>query len=109
MSVFLESFPEDAALSLLRRINSALIAYSESSSPATDFMIRSYKRRYGGGDENSRQLLSRGIHLNGSLAAILQNMKREYKSVHMHAFADMFAIPRWQASVLLDLHKERRL
>ena len=96
---------EREATALFRRINNALKHYSDSSNTASRrFVLRSYKKEFGGDDQNSARLLGRGLYHPGSLHAILKNILREYKSAPMrrYALSELLSIPRWQALILLE-------
>jgi hypothetical protein len=109
--LFLDTFGESGGPAVLRRINDTLATYSESRSTSSDFMIRSYRRRYGGSDAVIRKLLARGLRQPDSLGVVVSNIKAEYagKEMQVYALARMFALQRWQAQVILELSQEVQL
>lgn len=107
-ALFLDTFGETGGPAVLRRIQDTLATYSESRSTSSDFMIRSYRRRYGGSDAVIRKLLARGLRQPDCLGVVIQNIKTEYpgKEMQVYAIARLFALQRWQAQVILELSQE---
>lgn len=106
--LFVDTFGETGGPAVLRRIQDSLATYGESRSPSADFMVRSYRRRYGGTDGAIRKLLSRGLRQPDCLGVVVQNIKAEYagKEMQVYALARFFALQRWQAQVILELSNE---
>jgi len=109
-NIFDEAFG-DGAGPILKRIQDSLLTYSESNSSSAEFVIRSYRKRYGRSDVAIRKMLSRGLRQPDSLNAILTNIKTEYGSREMqiYALSKLLALQRWQSQVILELSQEIQL
>ena len=100
--------PPNVARKLVRRIHNAFMSYADFNTPSAKFVIRSYRKAFGGDDAKIRRILSRGLNQPGSLGAVIRNIKAEYGSDEMRIYviANLFALPRWQASILLEQHEK---
>lgn len=107
-NLFLDTFGETGGPAVMRRMQDTLATYSESRSSSADFMIRSYRRRYGGSDAVIRKLLARGLRQPDSLGLVVQNIKAEYpsKEMQIYALSRLFALQRWQSQVIIELSQE---
>jgi len=107
-NLFLDTFGEAGGPAVLRRMQDTLATYSESRSSSADFMIRSYRRRYGGSDAVIRKLLARGLRQPDALGVVVQNIKAEYpsKEMQVYALSRLFALQRWQSQVIIELSQE---
>lgn len=109
-NLFADTFG-DGGSQVLRRIQDSLFTYSESNSTAAEFMVRSYRKRYGGSDTAIRKMMARGLKQPDCMAAILNNIKTEYptKEMQIYAISKLFALQRWQSQVVLELSQETQL
>lgn len=96
---------------LQNQIHSALLSYRDSDEDKAQFIYRSYRRQYGGDDEGQRERLKDGINYPGSLSSVVWNVIEEYPDDPLRIFAlsQLFAIKRWQATILLQLVRENRI
>lgn len=110
-NLMLDTFGESGGPYVMRRIQDSLATYGESRSTSADFMIRSYRKRFGGSEAVIRQLLARGLRQPDSLGAVIASIKEEYpgKEMQVYAIARLFALQRWQAQVILELSSEVQL
>lgn len=105
--IFADTFGDGGA-AILKRIQDALYTYSESNSPSAEFVIRAYKKRYGGNDAAVRKMLARGLKQPDCLNALLTNVRAEYpsKEMQIYALSKLFALKRWQSQVILEVSQE---
>ncbi len=110
-NIFYDTFGDAGGSQVLKRIQDSLYTYSESNSTAADFVIRSYRKRYGGTDGAIRKMLARGLKQPDCVAALVNNIKTEYPSREMqiYALSKIFALQRWQSQVILELSQEVQL
>lgn len=96
--------PPSVARKLAQRIHNAFMSYKDFNTPSAKFVIRSYRKAFGGDEAAIRGMLGRGLSHPGSLSAVIKNVKAEYPSNEMRVYviANLFALPRWQASILLE-------
>ncbi len=96
--------PPNVANALAQRIHNAFMSYADFNTPSAQFIVRSYQKAFGGDEAHARRLLTRGLTQPGSLGAVIRNVKAEYASEEMRIYvlSNLFALPRWQASVLLE-------
>lgn len=104
METLMTVTPPKIASDLSRRVHNAFMSYADFNTPSAKFVIRSYRKAYGGDDAQIRRLLARGLNQPGSLGAVIRNVKTEYGSdaMRVYVIANLFALPRWQASILLE-------
>ncbi|MCE9599159.1 MAG: hypothetical protein K8S54_14445 [Spirochaetia bacterium] len=109
-NIFTDTFG-DGGSAILRRIQDSLYTYSESNTPSAEFIIRAYKKRYGGNDAAVRKMLARGLKQPDCLNAVLTNVRAEYpsKEMQIYALSKLFALKRWQSQVLLEVSQELQL
>ncbi len=102
---FRQTLGGDQAYDLELRLHNALLSYAESDSPSSQFLLRAYKKRYGGNEASLRKRMSRGLNQPGVLGAVISGVKREYDSrpLRIYALSRLFMIPRWQAEMLLTM------
>ncbi|MBE7440178.1 MAG: HEAT repeat domain-containing protein [Spirochaetales bacterium] len=105
------SMPEKTVASLLKQINNAFLAYSNYDDSASQFVRRSFAKFYSISEDEARNYLSRGLTQDRSLHAVLKNVIEEYKTTDMRSYAvsQLFSIPRWQASVLVEYAEKGQL
>ncbi len=108
-STLINSMGEERGRTLYYRINNALQAYSEDSSLIASFLNRSYQRKFNTDEKKSRELIGEGMSRPGSLGAIVDNLRREYKGnkLQIYALASIFNIPRWQSELIIELTEEK--
>lgn len=107
---FDSAFQSDSRL-LQNQIHSALLSYRDSDEDKARFIYRSYRKQFGGDDEGQRERLKDGINYPGSLSSVVWNVIEEYPDDPLRIFAlsQLFAIKRWQATILLQLVRENRI
>ena len=101
--------PGEARL-LTSRINNAILSYAGENSNWTAFLVNAYRKEFSGSEPELRQKLNQGLSFPGSLSAILHHVYEEYPGyeMRMYAVSRLFAIPRWQAAILLDYVQRER-
>ena len=92
---------------ILQKADRSLKRHARKKSEIRDFLVRSYQRHYRKdalSDREVQSLMSIGLEHPGSLKAVLRNIKREYKGLHIqrYALAKIFRILRSEARVLLE-------
>ncbi len=107
---FDSAFQADSRI-LQNQIHSALLSYSDSEEDKAQFIYRSYRKQFGGDDEGQRERLQDGINYPGSLSSVVWNVIEEYPDDPLRIFAlsQLFAIKRWQATILLQLVRENQI
>lgn len=110
-TVLEETMPEADASGVRNRVNNALLAYADAKTSTADFILRAYEKEFGTDGQGGREALRRGIAYPGSLSAVVRNVLDEYDNdaMRIYAIANMFGLPRWQASVILDLVRSGRI
>ncbi|MBX7058948.1 MAG: hypothetical protein K1X75_12850 [Leptospirales bacterium] len=101
----------DNAAGVAQQIHNALLAYRDSREPKSEFVVRAYRKHFEGDDQQQRERLAQGLNFPGSLTVIVWNVIDEYATdpLRAYALAEMFAIKRWQAAILLDLVRRSRI
>ena len=103
-----ENLGSDSARGLMGQMHKAFRSYAESETESSQFFRRSYMRYFGVDEQKALELMGKGINVPGSLNAILKNVKKEYgsESMQVYALSRFFAIPRWQAQVLIQVYSQ---
>ncbi len=106
--VMSENLGSDSARGLMGQMHNAFRSYAESETESSQFFRRSYMRYFGVDEQKALELMGKGINVPGSLNAILKNVKKEYgsESMQVYALSRFFAIPRWQAQVLIQVYSQ---
>ena len=109
--VLSENVGSDSARNLMGQMHNAFRSYAESDTQSSQFFRRSYMRYYGIDEAKALELMGKGINVPGSLNAVLRNVKKEYgsESMQVYALSRFFAIPRWQAQVLIQVYSQGAL
>lgn len=105
-----QALGDDARL-VAQQIHNALLAYRQSDAPSSEFVLRSYRKQFDGSDAEQRTRLEQGLNLPGSLSIVVWNVIEEYPTdaLRTYALAELFAIKRWQATILIDLVRRSRI
>ena len=109
-SRFDEAFGPELSGEIQNTINNALKSYAgwNENNPTAAFILRSYRKHFGGDNAAQKERLQLGLSHPGSFSVIVRNVIDEYKTDAMRAYAisQFFeGIKRWQATIILDLAK----
>ncbi len=103
-----ERFGKVRAKKMIGKINQSLISYSYTVGPELNFLVRSYQKYFGKlklSYEATRLLIKKGLKVQGSLKAILENNFREFRDDSHRAFniASLFHITNSEARLLIRI------
>ncbi len=99
-------FGPDLSSQLQAHLNNVLLSYADWKDDAKGrFILRSYRKYYGGDDDGARKRLREGLDHPGSFSVIVKNIIAEYDNdaMRIYAMSQFFNIKRWQAAILLDM------
>jgi len=110
---FNQAFGAAESRSLQARINNAFLAYSDQpGDPRGEFFYRAYRKQWGDASLSSiREMMNQGLRHPGSLSVVVWNIIDEYPSdpLRKYALSKMFEIKRWQAELILNMVRNRRI
>ncbi len=112
LRAFLLYMGEDSAYALERRLQNALVSYSQAKHSAKARLLQSfYSQGFGTQQEESWQLMRKGLNQPMSLGMITEKVQKNYRSEPMRTYAVsmLFGIPRWQAQLLREIVAREKL